>query len=332
MREIASEMLAFYGGSIGAVALLVPVLAHIPRSRGRNVFYHILFAFIIGLIIYFVPEEIQFEVFSHGGVLAIGTLLPVYQSVAAACTTSPTDHETWLQYWVSFGFLLYASEFVHDMRNYWPDAADRWYEFHFFITLWLMLPMTDGATLLFETITKPYIAPFANKVKARAEGWYTFFLTFINSSYMIFLWYNFVTLPEDARRFLVIALGTVYPIAASVVAMVDRQDEADHTYWLTYWASYSLLFAAMDYLENFVGQIPLFHSACAVATVYLFLPMFAGAEVIFRRVLVPLTGQYEKKLVRDAYQVKTHVEKAIPPQYRARVMDKMANIFKQKTS
>ncbi len=346
MRKIASEMFAFYGGSIGAVALLVPILAHVPRNGGRHVLFHILFGIIVGVTIFFVPEDIQLEIFSHGGVLAIGTLLPIYQTVAAACrpNDSKGDDETWLQYWVSFGGLLYASELVHDLRDSWPNLVDWWYEFHFFMTLWLMLPFTDGATLLFESITKPYLAPWANRIKSHAEGWSAVVLTFINSSYMCLLWYSFVTLPEDGRRFLVIALGTVYPMAASIVAMIhhpkanindtncddDVDEKADHTFWLTYWASYSLLIAAMDYLENFVGQIPLFHSVCACCTVYLLLPMFGGAEVIFRRILVPCTGQYENMLVRDAYQVKERVDRAIPMPYRGRVMEKMATIFKQK--
>ena len=72
-------------------------------------------------------------------------------------------------------------------------------------------------------------------------------------------------------------------MAASTVALTTKTDGTDDTFWLTYWSSFSLLFLAMDYLENFVGKIRGFYSLCLAATIYLFLPMFDGANVVFRR-------------------------------------------------
>jgi len=96
---------------------------------------------------------------------------------------------------------------------------------------------------------------------------------------------------------------------------------------LTYWCSFTLLFLAMDYVENIVGGIPGFYSLCLAATVYLFLPMFNGADVVFRRLLVPLTGQYENMLLHDAYLIRKGMEKSIPPAYHDRVFQKAAKIF-----
>jgi receptor expression-enhancing protein 5/6 len=73
--------------------------------------------------------------------------------------------------------------------------------------------------------------------------------------------------PEPARRFAVVVVGTIYPMAASTVALTTREDGTDDTFWLTYWSCFSLLFLAMDYLENFVGQIRGFYSLCLAATV-----------------------------------------------------------------
>ena len=74
----------------------------------------------------------------------------------------------------------------------------------------------------------------------------------------------------------------IYPIAASTVALTTKEDGTDDTFWLTYWSCFSLLFLCMDYLENFVGGIPGFYSVCMAATIYLFLPLFDGANVVFR--------------------------------------------------
>ena len=43
------------------------------------------------------------------------------------------------------------------------------------------------------------------------------------------------------------------------------------------------------------------HSLASLATtLYLMLPMFNGADVVFRNVLVPLAGQREALLLKDA--------------------------------
>lgn len=83
----------------------------------------------------------------------------------------------------------------------------------------------------------------------------------------------------------------------------------------------------MDYLENFVGHITGFYTLIAMCTLYLFLPMFKGADVIFRRVLVPLTGQYENMLMHDAYLVKLGMVDSIPNKEHDRVMAKAAQLF-----
>ena len=190
-----------------------------------------------------------------------------------------------------------------------------------------MLPFTDGATLLHELITEPYVAPVARKIKDKVEGWIALILTIVNTSHLFFAWFLFMSFPEEQRRFFVVAIGTVYPLSASMISITTRDDGDDETFWLTYWSCFSLLFLAMDYLENFVGHIPGFYSVCLVATIYLFLPIFDGANVIFRRVLVPLSGQYENLCMLDAYKVRKSMEKSLPPTTRNKVCQKAAAIF-----
>lgn len=223
--------------------------------------------------------------------------------------------------------LSYATEFIDEIREYFPNGGEHWYEFEFFLTVWLMFPLTDGATLIYDVFTEPYISPCAKIIQGKVEGWIAVILTVVNTSYLTLVWWVFMSLPEDARRFAVVAVGTVYPLAASTVAITTRTESDDDTFWLTYWSCFSVLFLAMDYLENFVGGIPGFYSLCLAAAVYLFLPMFNGAEVVFRRVLVPLTGQYENMLIRDAYLVRKGMEKSIPVEYQDRVLQKAAKVF-----
>lgn len=145
------------------------------------------------------------------------------------------------------------------------------------------------------------------------------------------LWFVFISFPEEQRRFITVALGTIYPTLASIVAVSKPNDTvaagADATFWLTYWSSYSILFLLMDYLENFIGGIRGFYSICLVATVYLFLPMFNGAETVFRKLLVPLSGQYENMLLRDVHIVQMEMERLIPEKTRGGVLQKASDIF-----
>ena len=232
--------------------------------------------------------------FCTGGVLLIGSVVPVYESIVAACSVETSDDLAWLQFWLASGSFAFATEFMDEITAYLPEAGEHWYEFEFFLTAWFMLPFTDGSGLMYDLVTKPFIAPIAVTLKARLEGYIQVLLTMVNTAYLSIMWFVFLQLPEEQRRFVTVFLGTFYPFACTIVVVSTAKDRdptsvQERNFWLTYWVSYTLLFIMMDYLENFIGHIPGFYSVCSVATLYLFLPMFKGAEVVFRRVLVPLT-------------------------------------------
>mmetsp|Transcript_31263 Transcript_31263/g.73345 ORF Transcript_31263/g.73345 Transcript_31263/m.73345 type:complete len:281 (+) Transcript_31263:221-1063(+) len=264
-----------------------------------------------------------------------GSALPIYESIVAACSIGASDDIAWLQFWLASGSFSFATEFMDEITAYLPEAGEHWYEFEFFLVAWFMLPFTDGSSLIYDLVTEPYITPIAKTLKAKMEGWVQVLLTMVNTAYLWMMWFVFLRLPEQQRRFVTVALGTAYPMAATMVAVATTKNDVasvqEQNFWLTYWASYTVLFVAMDYLENFVGHIPGFYSLCCVATLYLFLPMFRGADVIFRRVLVPLSGQYENLLLHDTMLVKLGMEQSIPAKHKDRVMKKAADVFLKKS-
>ncbi|KAL7481821.1 hypothetical protein ACHAW6_007495 [Cyclotella cf. meneghiniana] len=331
MRELPTEKLLIYGCSLLLVVILTPLLSRIPRSGGTNTGCHILFVVAVALTLGFLPVSIQNEVFSPGGVVVVGTIVPIYESIVAVCTIGEADDNAWLQFWITSGSLAYCTEFIDNIRDVFPKGGEHWYEFEFFFTLWLLLPFTDGAAAIQKYITKPLFAPIAHRMKGVFEGWIQCVIAAVNASHLWFLWFVFMSFPEEQRRFITVAMGTIYPTAASIAAVSQPHDSitsgADTTFWLTYWSAYSVLFLLMDYLENFIGHIRGFYSICLVATVYLFLPMFNGAETVFRKVLVPLSGQYENMLLRDVHKVQLEMEKLIPAKSRSSVLQKAADIF-----
>lgn len=331
MREIPKDKIFLYCSFVGVALFLSFILQKCRRTKGRNILYHVIFVILAGVSLKFIPTWVQTEIFSPGGVLVMGTFLPIYEGVVALCTITTTDDRFWLQYFILQTSFSLATEFMDEITARLPQAGKHWYEFEFIVTFWLMNPFTDGACLVFDAFTKPYIVPFVKTIKSKMEGWAQLLNLTVNSSYLWFAWYAFLWMPEEARRFLTIGLGTAYPILGSIVSLSSEGDAMEQQFWLTYWTSYSVLYIMMDYLENFVGHIRGFYSVCALATLYLFLPMFRGAEAVFRRILVPLSGQYENMLLHDAYLVKIGMENSIPKKNRESVLKKASAIFAAKT-
>lgn len=60
---------------------------------------------------------------------------------------------------------------------------------------------------------------------------------------------------------------------------------------------------------------------------WLFLPMFNGADYVFRQVLVPLTGQYENLILRDVHNVKMVIMESVPEKHRSRVLQRAADML-----
>lgn len=334
MKELDSEKIIIYVVSIIILAVTAPFVRKIPRNGGKNPIAHVAFLGVAAAVLLLLPDFIQDEVFSPGSVMVVGTMIPVYESISAACSFGEGDDVMWLQYWITSSVLTFGTEFIDDIRDAFPNGGEHWFEFELFFTLWLMFPLTDGASLIYNTITKPFLAPVAKKIKSKMDGWIGILITVVNSSYLWFLWFVFMTLPEEARRFLVVVAGTAYPMVASIMAATtsdyDGLEDAD-TFWLTYWACFNVLFLAMDYVENFVGEIRGFYSICLASTVYLFLPLFQGADVVFRQFLVPLTGHKKELMLHDAWKIRLSIEKAIPDStMRSEVLAKAAEMFQKK--
>lgn len=146
-----------------------------------------------------------------------------------------------------------------------------------------------------------------------------------NAFHLYLVWIIFMFLPAGLKRIIAIAIGTVYPAICSIIAVATEEIE-DDTYWLTYWSVYGCLFLIMDVTEDFLGKIPGFYTLIIFTTIYLMLPMFRGADKVFRKVLVPLAGLQELLMLRDAMVIKKQMLKDLDPE-RASVLQKQISKF-----
>ncbi len=201
--------------------------------------------------------------------------------------------------------------------------------FEFFFYLWLCLPWTDGATLISDFIIVPLVAPIVQPIAKKMEGIINQIITIVmNAAHLSVVWVVFEFFPPSFKRVVWILLGTVYPMFSSIVS-VTTVDGGDDTFWLTYWSCFGMLFLVTDFLENWLGFIPGFYTISIAVTVYFMLPIFRGADQVFRNILVPIFGLQEMLLRRDAEVVKQSVLADVAPERRALILKEIAASFQK---
>ena len=328
-----------------------------PLHRRNPWYYHAILVGTMTVLAVCVPPSIARYVFSDLLVTAVATLLPIWESVRAVCTPDEQDDKLWLQYWLVGGILFMCTGWVDDVMlnnaaaassssygggdddtvsyeslssssgNATTDAVIYWYEAMFTIFLWLYFPFTNGATLIYENITRPLLTPVATSASKKMNNYIVaVYHGMVNAAHLWALWFVFMFLPAGFKRIVAIGIGSVYPFLSSVAAAATPEVD-DDTYWLTYWSCYGCLFLLMDVLEVWLGWIPGFYTLVIFATVYLMLPMFEGADKIFRKVLVPLAGLQELLMLRDAIQIKKKMLKDLDPERQLVVRRAIAKFF-----
>ncbi|CAM1508482.1 Fc.00g053300.m01.CDS01 [Cosmosporella sp. VM-42] len=84
--------------------------------------------------------------------------------------------------------------------------------------------------------------------------------------------------------------GFVIPGYYSLGALFTAHKE-DDTQWLTYWVVFSF-FTVLESLINIVYWFPFYFVFKFIFLLWLSLPVFRGAEIIFRSFLAPTLGRY----------------------------------------
>lgn len=328
-------MSSFIQDLVGLVCILsivgiIMISSRAPkRTRGREVKYHGMFAVPTLILFTLVPIGWKEFLFTPLTVVIAGSVFPIYESLRAVCTIGTTDDTAWLTYWIAQGTVSFSTEWVDNIGE---GKHANWYLFEFLFYLWLLLPWTDGATLLFDFFLAPLVGPIIQPLVRKTDGIIQkIILAVTNAAHLSVVWIAFVMLPESLKRAIWILIATVYPILSSIV-VVTTIDGGDDTYWLTYWSCFGILFLILDFLDNFIGFIPGFYTLAIAATVYLMLPMFRGAETVFREILVPLAGMQEMLIRRDAEMLKRQVLTNVSPERQKLVLNEIANSLENEAS
>jgi len=84
-----------------------------------------------------------------------GFVIPGYYSLEALFSVGKADDTQWLTYWVVFAFLTVFESAVNAV--YWFPF---YYTFKFILTLWLALPVTGGANVVFRSLIQPVFSKY----------------------------------------------------------------------------------------------------------------------------------------------------------------------------
>jgi len=96
--------------------------------------------------------------FNIGGEFLVnfaGFILPGYYSLEALFSTSKVDDTQWLTYWVVYAFLTVFESIINAV--YWFPF---YYVFKFILILWMALPVTNGAQIVFRSFLHPVFSRF----------------------------------------------------------------------------------------------------------------------------------------------------------------------------
>ncbi|KAJ5836702.1 hypothetical protein N7447_002728 [Penicillium robsamsonii] len=142
-----------------------PVLANLERQTNVPKVYAIL-----GLVgVYFFL--VFFNIAGEFLVNFAGFLVPGYYSLQALFTTSTKDDTQWLTYWVVFAFLTVVESAIS--AAYWFPF---YYIFKFVLIMWMALPQTSGAQVVFHSFLQPVLGRFfsssgtSSNLRAQAEA------------------------------------------------------------------------------------------------------------------------------------------------------------------
>ncbi|KAI9888949.1 MAG: ER membrane protein DP1/Yop1 [Vezdaea aestivalis] len=106
--------------------------------------------------------------FNIGGQLLVNTagfLIPAYYSMGALFSMGKADDTQWLTYWVVYAFLTVFESAVSAV--YWFPF---YYTFKFVLILWLALPQTGGAQVVFRSFLQPVFARYFNSAGSTAAN------------------------------------------------------------------------------------------------------------------------------------------------------------------
>ncbi|WOH00348.1 hypothetical protein DCAR_0519707 [Daucus carota subsp. sativus] len=91
---------------------------------------------------------------------SVGIVVPVYSSVKAIETGNQQDQKKWLLYWAVYGSFSIAEIYSDKLLSWFPS----YYYVKLAFLIWLQLPDTQGAKILYKNHLQPFLKRHEAKI------------------------------------------------------------------------------------------------------------------------------------------------------------------------
>ncbi|KDO20562.1 hypothetical protein SPRG_22323 [Saprolegnia parasitica CBS 223.65] len=110
------------------------------------------------------------SIISRPVVTSVGVLYPAYASFKALETPATDDDKQWLTYWVVFSITSSAEEVAERVVSYLPG----YYVLKCIFLVWLMLPKTRGAIIVYDKYLQPLLKQYEPLLDAKLAAFKTY--------------------------------------------------------------------------------------------------------------------------------------------------------------
>jgi len=97
------------------------------------------------------------------------------------------------------------------------------------------------------------------------------------------------------EQYITCLVGIIFPSICSIRAL-ETKDPEDDKQWLTYWVVYGI-FTFIDLFSGFILKyIPFYFVLKILFLIWLFLPTFKGASLIYQKIIAKLFNKYRPQI------------------------------------
>ena len=102
-------------------------------------------------------------------------------------------------------------------------------------------------------------------------------------------------------------VGTLYPAYWSIIAIESNNADMD-IQWLTYWVVFAI-FTFFDVFSGFILRFfPFYFFTKILFLIWLFLPNFQGATILYNYFIVRIFKKFEKNIEMVSNNIKKHID------------------------
>ncbi|KAL8796043.1 MAG: hypothetical protein Q9195_001619 [Heterodermia aff. obscurata] len=123
--------------------------------------------------------------------------------------------------------------------------------------------------------------------------------------------YFFLIFFNIAGEFLVNFAGFIIPGYYSLDALFSAS-KTDDTQWLTYWVVYAFL-TVLESVVSAVYWFPFYYTFKFVLVLWMALPQFSGAQIVFRSFIQPVFSRYFSQSGSTAADLRSKADQASKP-------------------